>query len=176
MIGYVQTTYFNPNGFAWKKNLPPVAELAKKIVEEKEQQLNRVTMKRKHDKERKQRKDDTMLAFSKDILPYADGCHPSISIGSQSSKLQKFDSLNPLRRDTNPGTATDGETMLTMPSFDEEQENDVEENEEVNNRAPFSMDVEEDGTRNFNTKDGTKTLFYNKNAPQNGKLYRFSHD
>ena len=130
--------------------------------------MNRVTTKRKHGKERKQRKDDTMLAFSKDILPYADGCHPSISIGSQSSKLQKFDSLNPLRRDTNPGTATDGETMLTMPSFDEEQENDDEENEEVNSRAPF-------GTRNYTTADGIKTLSYKKNAPQNGKLYRFSH-
>jgi len=113
----VEHTYFNPNGFQYKKDLPPVAVLAKKILEEKANQTSSESLKIQFERKRKEQKTDTMLAFSNNILPPADGCHPSITIGGQSNKIQRFDSLNPLRRDTNP-SITDGETLLTMPSID----------------------------------------------------------
>ena len=119
----MEHTYFNPNGFQYKKDLPPVAVLAKKILEEKANQTSSESLKRLFEKKRKEQKTDTMLAFSNNILPLVDGCHPSITIGGQSNKIQRYDSLNPLRRDTNP-SITDGETLLTMPSIDEDQEND----------------------------------------------------
>ena len=59
-----------------------------------------------------------MLGFLKDILPTADGCHPSINIGTQSNKFT--------------GTTTDGETMLTGPSFDDEQEDDNDDHDDDN--------------------------------------------
>ena len=102
--------------------MPPVSELAKKIVEEKKNQTNSQALKRKHEKDRKQRIDDTMLAFTDNILPAADGCHPSITIGATSNKIKRFDSFNRLQRGS--GTTTDGETMITMPSMDDEYDND----------------------------------------------------
>jgi hypothetical protein len=46
---------------------------------------------------KKERKiNETMLGFSKDILPTADGCHPSITIGTQSNMIllkKKYDSF-----------------------------------------------------------------------------------
>ena len=67
---------------------------------------------------------------------------------------------------------TDGDTMITMPSIDDDLDDDDEEEDE--STAPFAPEVDEDGTKNFTTKDRRKTLSYKKNAPQNGKLYRFS--
>jgi hypothetical protein len=43
----VQQTYFNPNGFQYKKNFPPIAVLAKNILEEKENQSTSQAIKRK---------------------------------------------------------------------------------------------------------------------------------
>ena len=164
----MEHTYFNPNGFQYKKDLPPVAVLAKKILEEKANQTSSESLKIQFERKRKEQKTDTMLAFSNNILPPADGCHPSITIGGQSNKIQRFDSLNPLRRDTNP-SITDGETLLTMPSIDEDQENDGDGDHNYDT-APFGMEVDEDGTRHYTTADGKKNLFFKKNAPQNGKL------
>ena len=96
-------------------------------------------------------------------MPTADGCHPSITIGTESQKIRRFDTLNPLRRDTLTAT-TDGDTMITMPSIDDDLDDDDEEEDE--STAPFALEVDEDGTKNFTTKDGRKTLSY--------KLYRFS--
>ena len=175
MLGYVEKTHFNPNSFSWKKDLPPVAELAKKILEEKKNQTNSQALKRKHKKDRKQRIDDTMLAFTDNILPAADGCHPSITIGATSNKIKQFDSFNRLQR--GPGTTTDGETMITMPSIDDEYDNDDnndDDDDHDDNLPPFAPEVDEDGTKHYTTKNGRKTLSYKKNAPQNGKLYRFS--
>ena len=170
MVGYVERTYFNPNSFSWKKDLPPVAEIAKKILEEKKNQTNSQALKRKIEQDKKDRLNDTMVAFTDNILPPADGCHPSITIGNQSSKIKRFDTFNPLQRGTGPGTATDGETMITMPSMDEENDDDDEDDD----LPPFAPEVDEDGTKHYTTADGKKTLSYKKNAPQNGKLYRFS--
>ena len=165
MLGNVEKTHFNPNSFSWKKDLPPVAELAKKFLEEKKNQTNSQALKRKHGK---QRIDDTMLAFTDIILPAADGCHPSITIGA-TSNIKQFDSFNRLQR--GPGTTTDGETMIMMPSMDDEHDDDDDHDD---NLPPFPPEVDEDGTKHFTTVDGNKTLSYKKNAPQNGKLYRFS--
>jgi hypothetical protein len=77
--------------------------------------------------------------------------------------------LKALQRDT--GTTTDGETMMTMPSFDDEQEDDNDDDNDDDNPAPFGMKVDDDGTRHYTTEDGTKDISFKKNAPQNGKLY-----
>ena len=108
--------------------MPPVAELAKKIVEEKKNQTNSQALKRKHEKDRKQRIDDTMLAFTDNILPAADGCHPSITIGATSNKIKQFDSFNRLQR--GPGTTTDGETMITMPRKNDEHDDDDDDDDD----------------------------------------------
>ena len=52
-------------------------------------------------------------------VPAADGCHPSITIGTKSSKLMRYNSVNALQRDISRGAATDGtgDTMVTMPSI-----------------------------------------------------------
>ena len=171
LVGYVQKIYFNPTDFIWKKDVPPVAELARKIMEEKDNQTKSQSLKRQHEKDKKQRLEDTMLGFTDSILPTADGCHPSITIGTQSQKIRRFDTHNPLRRDTLT-TTTDGDTMITMPSIDDDLDDDDEEEDE--STAPFAPEVDEDGTKHFTTVDGRKTLSYKKNAPQNGKLYRFS--
>jgi len=156
----VEHTYFNPNGFQYKKDLPPVAVLAKKILEEKANQTSSESLKIQFERKRKEQKTDTMLAFSNNILPPADGCHPSITIGGQSNKIQRFDSLNPLRRDTNP-SITDGETLLTMPSIDEDQENDGDGDHNYDT-APFGMEVDEDGTRHYTTADRKRIYFSKK--------------
>ena len=96
-----------------------------------------------------------MLAFSKDILATADGCQPSITIGTQRNNFKKYDLFNALQRDTD--TTTNDETMLTMPSFDDEQEDDNDDNDD-------------DGTRHYTTADGKKDISFKKNASQNGKL------
>jgi hypothetical protein len=44
----VERTYFNPNYFCWKKDLPPVAEIAKKILEEKKNQTKSQALKQKN--------------------------------------------------------------------------------------------------------------------------------
>ncbi len=64
--------------------------------------------------------------------------------------------------------------MLTMPSIDDDLDEDYEEEDE--STAPFAPEVDEDGTKHYTTANGKKTLSYKKNAPQNGKLYRFSHN
>ena len=92
----MERTYFNPNSFSWKKDLPPVAEIAKKILEEKKNQTNSQALKRKIEQDKKDRLNDTMVAFTDNILPPADGCHPSITIGNQSNKIKLFDTFNPL--------------------------------------------------------------------------------
>lgn len=51
-------------------------------------------------------------------------CHPSITIGTPSNKIKRFDNFNSLQRDTGPGSATDGETMIAMPSIDDEHDDD----------------------------------------------------
>ena len=86
----MKQTYFNPNGFQYKKNLPPIAVLAKNILEEKENQSTSQATKRKHEQDKKNKTENTMLAFSSSILPAADGCHPSITIGTQSNKFKKL--------------------------------------------------------------------------------------
>jgi hypothetical protein len=173
----VQQTYFNPNGFQYKKDLPPIAVLAKNILEEKENQSNRQATIRQQEKDKKKKIENTMLAFSSSILPAADGCHPDITIGTKSNKLMKFDSFKALQRDMGPGTATDGtgETMVTMPSMDDEHEDvDNDDDSYDYNAAPFGTKVDEDGTRHYTTADGKKDVSFKKNAPQNGKLCRFS--
>jgi hypothetical protein len=171
LVGYVATNYFSHTDFQHKKDLPPVAVLAKNIVMEKENQFKSGATKRKHEMNKKKRVDNTMVAFSNNILPAAEGCHPSITIGTNSSKLMKYDSLNALQRDMSRGTATDGtgETMVTMPSMDDEFD-DEEDDEDDNDLLPFAPEVDEDGTKHYTTADGKKTLSYKKNAPQNGKL------
>ena len=72
------TNYFSHTDFQHKKDLPPVAVLAKNIVMEKENQFKSQTTKRKHEQVKKNRVENTMLAFSNNILPAAEGCHPSI--------------------------------------------------------------------------------------------------
>ena len=121
------TNYFSHTDFQHKKDLPPVAVLAKNIVMEKENQFKSQATKRKYEQVKKNRVDNTMLAFSNNILPAAEGCHPSITIGTKSSKLMKYDSLNALQRDMSRGTATDGtgETIVTMPSMDDEFEDET---------------------------------------------------
>ena len=61
--------YFSQTDFQHKKDLPPVAVLAKNIVMEKENQNNSLATKRKHDQGQKKKVEDTMLAFSNNILP-----------------------------------------------------------------------------------------------------------
>jgi hypothetical protein len=172
----VQQTYFNPNGFQYKKNFPPIAVLAKNILEEKENQSTSQAIKRKLAEDKKNNTESTMLAFSSSILPAADGCHPSITVGTKSNKLMKFDSFKALQRDMGPGTATDGtgETILTMPSVENEHKDDDDDDDHDYNAAPFGMKVDEDGTRHYTTADGKKDVSFKKNAPQNGKLCRFS--
>ena len=55
MVGYVQNTYFNPNGFMFKKDLPPIALLAKKILEEKENQTASLSLIRFNEKAKKKK-------------------------------------------------------------------------------------------------------------------------
>ena len=163
------TNYFSQTDFQHKKDLPPLAVLAKNIVMEKENQFKSQATKKKHEQVKKNRVDNTMLAFSNNILPAAEGCHPSITIGIKSSKLMKYDSLNALQRDMSRGTATDcfGETMVTMPSMDDEFD---DEDDDDNDLLPFAPEVDEDSTKHYTTADGKKTLSYKKNAPQNDKL------
>ena len=176
----MKQTYFNPNGFQYKKNLPPITVLAKNILEEKKNQSTSQATKRKHEQDKKNKTENTMLAFSSSILPAADGCHPSITVGTKSNKLMRFDSFKALQRDMGPGTATDGtgETILTMPSVENEQEDDDDDDDDDDdhdyNAAPFGTKVDEDGTRHYTTADGKKDVSFKKNAPQNGKLCRFS--
>jgi len=142
LVGYVERTYFNPNYFCWKKDLPPVAEIAKKILEEKKNQTNSQALKRKIEQDKKDGLYDTMVVFTDNILPPADGCHPSITIGTQSNKIKRFDTFNPLQRGTGPGTATDGETMITMSCMDEENDDDDDGDDDI---PPFAPEVDEDG-------------------------------
>jgi len=149
----------------FKKDLPPIALLAKKILEEKENQTASLSLIRFNEKAKKKKINDTLEAFTDNILPPADGCHPSITIGTQSNKFKKFDSFKALQRDTCTGNTTDGE--MTMPTFDDEQEDDNDDD----NPAPFGMKVDDDGTRHYTTADGKKDISFKKNAPQNGEHY-----
>ena len=85
-------------------------------MDEKKKQTESAILKRKHDQAGKQKIDDTMLGFQSIILPGADGCHPNISVGTQSNKIDRFNSINPLRLDTSA-----------------ENEDDVDENDDDNN-------------------------------------------
>jgi len=51
---------------------------------------------KKHEIEGKNKLNDTMLGFQNVILPSAEGCHPNITIGAQSKKLDRFNAVNPL--------------------------------------------------------------------------------
>ena len=61
-----------------------------------------------------------------------------------------------------------------MPSVENEQEDDDDDDDHDYNAAPFGTKVDEDGTRHYTTADGKKDVSFKKNAPQNGKLCRFS--
>ena len=52
-------------GRIWKKDLPPIALLAKKIMEEKANQTTSQALKRRHEKDRKQKKMMRCLLFQK---------------------------------------------------------------------------------------------------------------
>ena len=82
---------------SWKKDWPPVVALTYKMMDEKKKQTESAILKRKHDQAGKQKIDDTMLGFQSIILPGADGCHPNISVGTQSNKIDRFNSINPTR-------------------------------------------------------------------------------
>ena len=141
--------------FTRKKDLPPVAVLAKKILEEKTNQTPSQTVKRKFevDKAKNRWYDACFIEW------HLTGCryHPSITIGTHSNKLKKFG--------MGPGTTTDDKTMLTMPSIDVEQEDNNDDNYDKN-PAPFGINVNEDGTRHYTTADCKKSLSFKKNAPQ----------
>ena len=68
LVGYVERTYFNPNSFSGKKDLPPVAEIVKKkMLEEKKNQTNSQALKRKIEQDKKDILNDTMVAFTDNI-------------------------------------------------------------------------------------------------------------
>ena len=66
-------------------------------MDEKYNQTNAEELKRKHAKDNKAKIDDTMLSFTSSILPAAEGCHPNITIGPRSNKMDRFNSYNPLQ-------------------------------------------------------------------------------
>ena len=70
--------------FTRKKDLPPVAVLAKKILEEKTNQTPSQTVKRKFEVD-KAKIDDMMLALSNDILPAADTIRALLSVPTATS-------------------------------------------------------------------------------------------
>ena len=166
ILGIVQRNYFPDTDRSWKKDWPPVVELTWKMMDEKKKQSDSAILKRKHEQAGKQKIDDTMLGFQDIILPAAGGCHPNITIGTQSNKIDRFNAIKPLRLDT----STDGDPLTSASNDEDDEDEDYVEN----TRAAYDMQVDEDGTRHYTTADGKKNISYKKNAPQNGKLYTFS--
>ena len=137
------------------------------MVDEKNNQKNSEKLKRKHEKEGKQRIDDTMLGFQADILPAANGCHPNITIGPRSNKIDRFNGYNPLQLENNQGDDDDVDDVDNIDDVDDDEYVD-KASAEVK-RVPYEIGVDEDGTRRYKTADGKKVISYRKNAPQNGK-------
>ena len=143
-------------------------------MNEKNNQTNAEELKRKHAKENKAKIDDTMLAFSTSILPAAEGCHPSITIGPRSNKMDRFNGYNPLQIERGTGDdKNDGDNDSDDDDEDEDEDDDVKEHNEKasaeSKRPRYVVAVDEDGTRRYKTDDAMKEISYRKNAPQNGK-------
>jgi len=169
VVGIICTNFFPDTDRSWKKNWPPIVELTWKMMNEKKEQTSSGILKRQHEKERKQRLDDTMLGFQSNILPSADGCHPNITIGTHSNKIDRFNALNPLQLEKTATDDDEDERVLPMKSDDDDDEYE-EPVKAGTKRASYGTQVDDDGTRHYTTADGTKNISYKKNAPQNGKL------
>jgi len=92
----VRKNYFPDTDHSWKKNWPPIVDLTYKMMTDKKIQIEKTALKRKFEADKKGRLDDTMLGFQRNILPPADGCHPSITISARSNKIDRFNAIKRL--------------------------------------------------------------------------------
>ena len=187
----MQRNYFPDTDRMFKKDFPPVVLLTWTMMNDKKNQTDSASLKRKHALLGKQKLDDTMLGFQAHILPAADGCHPSITLGTQSNKINKFNAYNPLKM---LSTGEDDEDCDDDADPDADPDADADD-EDYNDKAgsgtskassnkagsrstktPYDIGVDDDGTSHFYTADGIKDISYRKNAPQNGKLYQLSYN
>ena len=143
-------------------------------MDEKCNHTNAKILKKKHASDNKTKIDDTMLSFTSSILPAAEGCHPNITIGPRSNKMDRFNSYNPLQIER--GTVSnqddiknDGDDEEDGDDEDEDEDRDVDDDKLDAKKARYEIGVDEDGTRRYTTADGKKEISYRKNAPQNGK-------
>ena len=142
-------------------------------MDEKYNHTNAEILKKKHESDKKTKIDDTMLSFTSSILPAAEGCHPNITIGPRSNKMDRFNSYNPLQIER--GTVSNQDDVKNDDDDEDDEDEEEDEDRDVDDdkhdvkKARYEIGVDEDGTRRYTTADGKKEISYRKNAPQNGK-------